>query len=165
MTLVDTGEDTHDRRPPASGSRDYVATTSAFCFTYGDGVADVDIGAAIAFHRAHGKLATRHRGAAARPLRRARASTAPQVTGFSEKPRGDGGWINGGFFVLSPEVHRPHRRRRDQSGSASRSSGLARDGELIGVRAHRLLAADGHAARQDPARGAVAAGAAPWKTG
>ena len=64
-----------------------------------------------------GKLATRDRGAAARPLRRARSSTATRVAGFTEKPQGDGGWINGGFFVLEPEVARLHRGRRHDLGA------------------------------------------------
>ena len=58
MTLVDTGERHDDRRAPASASPTTSSDEEAFCFTYGDGVADVDIAAAIAFHRAHGKLAT-----------------------------------------------------------------------------------------------------------
>jgi glucose-1-phosphate cytidylyltransferase len=102
VTLVDTGEDT------LTGGRlrrvrEYLRDEEAFCFTYGDGVADVDIGALIAFHRAHGKRAT---VTAVQPPGRygALALTGRQVTGFTEKPRGDGGLINGGFFVLSPSV-------------------------------------------------------------
>ena len=74
---------------------------------------------------AHGKLAT---VTAVRPPGRfgALELEATQVTGFTEKPRGDGGLINGGFFVLSPRVSRSHRRRRQQLGSASRSSGSPR---------------------------------------
>ncbi|OGT10152.1 MAG: glucose-1-phosphate cytidylyltransferase [Gallionellales bacterium RIFCSPLOWO2_12_FULL_59_22] len=102
VTLVDTGEDT------MTGGRlkrvaDYVKNQEAFCFTYGDGVADVDIGAAIAFHRTHGKLAT---VTAVQPPGRygSLALEGDAVRGFIEKPGGDGGWINGGFFVLSPKV-------------------------------------------------------------
>ncbi len=100
VTLVDTGEDT------LTGGRlrrvaDYVKDEEAFCFTYGDGVADIDITAEIAFHKRHGKWATI---AAVQPPGRygALQMDASRVTGFSEKPRGDGGLINGGFFVLSP---------------------------------------------------------------
>lgn len=100
VTLVDTGDDTQ------TGGRlrrvaDYVKDESAFCFTYGDGVSDVDIGALIAFHRGHGRLAT---VTAVQPPGRygALSLQGDEVTGFSEKPRGDGGLINGGFFVLSP---------------------------------------------------------------
>ena len=102
VTLVDTGEDT------LTGGRlkriaDYIKNEDAFCFTYGDGVSDVDIGASIEFHRKHKKLAT---VTAVLPPGRygALAREGDQVTGFVEKPRGDGGLINGGFFVLSPQV-------------------------------------------------------------
>lgn len=100
VTLVDTGEDT------LTGGRlkrvaDYVRDEEAFCFTYGDGVANVDIGALVAFHRAHGRQAT---VTAVQPPGRygALKMQGSTVNGFSEKPKGDGGWINGGFFVLSP---------------------------------------------------------------
>ena len=101
VTLVDTGEDT------LTGGRlkrvaNYIKDEGAFCFTYGDGVSDVDISASIGFHRRHGKLAT---VTAVLPPGRygALERTGDQVTGFVEKPRGDGGLINGGFFVLSPK--------------------------------------------------------------
>lgn len=101
VTLVDTGDDT------LTGGRlkrvsDYIRDEDAFCFTYGDGLSDVDISALIAFHRAHGKWAT---VTAVQPPGRYGAidrDDRNQVTGFTEKPRGDGGLINGGFFVLSP---------------------------------------------------------------
>ena len=102
VTLVDTGDDT------MTGGRlkrvvDYVKGEDEFCFTYGDGVADVDIAKSLVFHKQHGKLATI---TAVQPPGRYGAieRTNNQVTGFAEKPRGDGGLINGGFFVLSPKV-------------------------------------------------------------
>jgi glucose-1-phosphate cytidylyltransferase len=102
VTLVDTGEDT------LTGGRlkrvaPYVKDEAAFCFTYGDGVADVDIQAQIKFHANHGKLAT---VTAVQPPGRygALQLAGDQVHGFIEKPRGEGGLINGGFFVLSPKV-------------------------------------------------------------
>ena len=102
VTLVDTGEDT------LTGGRlkrvgEYIKNEEAFCFTYGDGVSDVNIAESIAFHRSHGKLAT---VTAVLPPGRygAIARQGNLVTGFVEKPRGDGGMINGGFFVLSPKV-------------------------------------------------------------
>jgi len=102
ITLVDTGEAT------MTGGRlrrvaDHVRNEEAFCFTYGDGVADIDITASIAFHKAHGKAATI---TAVKPAGRygALKTTGDQVMGFAEKPRGDGGMINGGFFVLNPSV-------------------------------------------------------------
>jgi glucose-1-phosphate cytidylyltransferase len=101
VTLVDTGDDT------MTGGRlkrvaDHLVREDAFCFTYGDGVSDIDISASIAFHRQHGKLAT---VTAVQPPGRYGAlnMVGDTVRGFTEKPRGDGGLINGGFFVLSPK--------------------------------------------------------------
>jgi len=101
VTLVDTGDDT------LTGGRlkrvaKHVQDEEAFCFTYGDGLADVDIGKLIAFHKSHGKKAT---VTAVQPPGRygALEKSGDRVTGFIEKPRGDGGLINGGFFVLSPK--------------------------------------------------------------
>lgn len=103
VTLVDTGENT------MTGGRlkrvkDYVKDDEAFCFTYGDGVADIDITRLIQFHQAHGKQATL---TATRPPGRYGAlkfGPNESVERFEEKPQGDGGWINGGYFVLSPQV-------------------------------------------------------------
>ncbi|MBC3917344.1 glucose-1-phosphate cytidylyltransferase [Undibacterium sp. CY18W] len=102
VTLVDTGEDTMTGGRLKRVAR-YLQNEEAFCFTYGDGVADLDIAASIAFHKAHGKLAT---VTAVLPPGRygALERDGDQVSGFTEKPRGDGGWINGGYFVLSPKV-------------------------------------------------------------
>jgi glucose-1-phosphate cytidylyltransferase len=101
VTLVDTGEET------LTGGRlkrvtDYVKDEKEFCFTYGDGLSDIDISAEIKFHRQHGKWAT---VTAVQPPGRygALQLEGTQVKGFMEKPRGDGGLINGGFFVLSPK--------------------------------------------------------------
>lgn len=101
VTLVDTGDSTQ------TGGRlrrvaDYVRD-DVFCMTYGDGVGDIDIGASIAFHRSHGGLATM---TATQPPGRfgALELEGNSVQRFLEKPHGDGGWINGGFFVLSPAV-------------------------------------------------------------
>lgn len=102
VTLVDTGEQT------MIGGRikriiPYIQDDEAFCLTYGDGVSDIDITESIAFHRREGRLATL---TAVQPPGRFGAVNfeGSRVTGFQEKPRGDGGWINGGFFVLSPKV-------------------------------------------------------------
>lgn len=102
VTLVDTGEDS------MTGGRlkrvaDHVRNEDAFLFTYGDGVGDIDVTASLAFHRAHGKHATL---TAAYPPGRfgALAIDGGQVTEFMEKPQGDGGMVNGGYFVLSPKV-------------------------------------------------------------
>ena len=103
VTLVDTGEET------MTGGRlkrvaDYVAGDESFCFTYGDGVSNVDIGRLIAFHREHGLQATL---TATYPPGRFGAldiANDRRIVSFKEKPKGDGGMINGGFFVLSPKV-------------------------------------------------------------
>ena len=102
VTLVDTGENTQTAGR-LKRVAEYIQDEEAFCFTYGDGVADVDVSAEIAFHKKHGKLAT---VVAVRPPGRygALELLGNQVTGFIEKPRGDGGLINGGFFILSPSV-------------------------------------------------------------
>jgi glucose-1-phosphate cytidylyltransferase len=101
VTLVETGAET------MTGGRlgrvmPYLADED-FCFTYGDGVADIDITALVAFHREQGVQATI---TAVQPAGRFGALDleAERVTGFEEKPRGDGAWTNGGFFVLSPSV-------------------------------------------------------------
>jgi glucose-1-phosphate cytidylyltransferase len=104
VTLVETGEAT------MTGGRlkrvlPYV-DGEEFCFTYGDGVADLDIAALLKFHRDHGRLAT---VTAVQPSGRFGAldiGDGELIRRYEEKPKGDGGWINGGFFVLSPEVAR-----------------------------------------------------------
>jgi glucose-1-phosphate cytidylyltransferase len=102
VTLVDTGAET------LTGGRlkrvrSYLNRDEAFCFTYGDGVSDVDIGALIQFHHRHGKLATL---TAIQPPGRFGVldMQGDAIKGFMEKPQGDGAWINGGFFVLQPEA-------------------------------------------------------------
>ena len=101
VTLVDTGENTMTggrlkRVKPFIGDDD-------FCFTYGDGLSNVDISAAIKFHKSQGTRATL---TAVQPPGRFGALDMKhnKVLNFLEKPQGDGGWINGGFFVLSPKV-------------------------------------------------------------
>lgn len=127
VTLVDTGEDT------LTGGRllrvaDYVRNEEAFCLTYGDGVSDVNIAAAIEFHYQHGKLAT---VTAVQPPGRygALQIAGSAVRGFTEKPPGDGGLINGGFFILSPKCL--SRIAGDQTTwEGEPLVGLAADGEL-----------------------------------
>jgi glucose-1-phosphate cytidylyltransferase len=102
ISLINTGESTMTggrlrQAIPHLGNDDY------FCLTYGDGVSDVDIGATIAFHKAHGKRAT---VTAVRPSSRFGQLDldGDDVRAFTEKPVEEGGWINGGFFVLSRDV-------------------------------------------------------------
>jgi len=102
ITLVDTGDQS------MTGGRlkrvaSYLKDDDMFCFTYGDGLADIDIGAQVAFHKKHGRLAT---VTAVQPPGRygVLLREGNKVVGFQEKPPGDGAWINGGFFVLNPAV-------------------------------------------------------------
>ncbi len=127
VTLVDTGELTLTGGRLKRIAR-YVENDPAFCVTYGDGVSDIDISAEIAFHKRHGRKAT---VAAVRPPGRfgALEKDGARVTGFMEKPRGDGGYINGGFFVLSPDCL--EYIDSDVSWEAQPMSELARDGELM----------------------------------
>ncbi len=102
VTLVETGADA------MTGGRlrrvmPYLEGDEDFCFTYGDGVADVDVTALVAFHRTQRVQATL---TAVQPAGRfgALGLEDDRITSFEEKPRGDGAWTNGGFFVLSPSV-------------------------------------------------------------
>ncbi len=149
VTLVDTGENT------MTGGRlkrvaDYLKNEEAFCFTYGDGVSDIDITAQLAFHKAHGKQATI---TSITPPGRYGAldMQGNQVKGFAEKKPGDGGAFNGGFFILSPKVI-------DQIKDDTRFMGK-RTAAKLGTqwRTHRLpprrfLATHGHPAREKYAR-------------
>lgn len=128
VTLIDTGEDT------MTGGRlrraaSHLENEEAFCFTYGDGVSDVNIGALVDFHFSHGKLAT---VTAVQPPGRYGAldRQGPAVFGFTEKPRGEAGWINGGFFVLSPKVL-PYIAGDSTAWEAEPLSDLAADGHLM----------------------------------
>lgn len=101
VTLIDTGEDT------ATGGRlkkvkDYIGNET-FCFTYGDGLSDINISTLVKFHKEQKRIATIT--AAQPPGRYGYMNIAgDKVTKFIEKPQGDGGWINGGFFVLEPKA-------------------------------------------------------------
>ena len=102
VTLVDTGDDS------GTGGRlkrvaNYLEGEDAFCMTYGDGVSNVDVAGSIAFHRTHGKLVT---VTAVQPPARfgGLEIEGTSIANFQEKPKGEGGWVNGGFFVLSPKV-------------------------------------------------------------
>lgn len=131
VTLVDTGEHS------LTGGRlkrvaPYLEGEDDFCFTYGDGLADVDIAATIDFHKSHGKQAT---VTAVRPPARfgALKIAGDDVEGFVEKPEGEAGYINGGFFVLSTKVL-DRIRGDDISWEREPLSGLASDGELKAFR-------------------------------
>lgn len=102
VTLVDTGEESMTGGR-LGRVRKYIENEDMFCFTYGDGVGDIDISASIEFHKTHGKYATL---TATYPPGRFGALDIKggRVLNFKEKPKGDGAMINGGFFVLSPKV-------------------------------------------------------------
>jgi glucose-1-phosphate cytidylyltransferase len=131
VTLVDTGPETMTGgRLKAVG--EYLLQDSPFCFTYGDGVASIDVSAQLAFHRQHGRKATIT--AVAPPGRfGALEFDDDHVRAFREKPAGDGGLINGGFFVLEPSVldliDGPHTIWEQEPLET-----LASSGELMGYR-------------------------------
>jgi glucose-1-phosphate cytidylyltransferase len=132
VTLVDTGDGTM-----TGGRLKRVATyldDETFCFTYGDGVADLDISRLIAFHREQGVLGTL---TAVQPPGRFGAfrlgEESTLIRGFREKPRGDGAWINGGFFVLEPGVL-DYIEGDDTVWEREPMEGLARDGQLAAFR-------------------------------
>jgi glucose-1-phosphate cytidylyltransferase len=130
VTLIDTGEQTMTggrlrRVLPYVGEED-------FCFTYGDGVSDLDVAALIAFHRRQGALAT---VTAVQPPGRFGAldMDGERVSHFEEKPRGDGAWMNGGFFVLSPRIGR-YLDGDETVWEQEPMRALARDGQLASYR-------------------------------
>jgi glucose-1-phosphate cytidylyltransferase len=133
VTLIDTGELT------MTGGRlkrvsDYVKNEECFCFTYGDGVGDINISELIDFHKKHKKLATL---TATLPPGRFGALNIldDQIINFEEKPRGDGALINGGYFVLSPKVI--DRIADDESiWEQEPLKGLAKDGHLMSFKHH-----------------------------
>ncbi|MGW8192434.1 glucose-1-phosphate cytidylyltransferase [Sphingomonas hankookensis] len=133
VTLVDTGDDsmTGGRLKRV---REHVKDQEFFFFTYGDGVGDIDIAKSIEFHRAHGKLATM---TATYPPGRFGALEIQngQVTHFLEKPQGDGGMINGGYFVLSPKVI-DYVENDDTIWEQEPLRNLANDGQLMAFEHH-----------------------------
>ena len=155
VTLVDTGDET------MTGGRlkrvgEYVANEDVFCLTYGDGIADVDISREIGFHRAHGRLAT---VTAVKPPGRYGALQMDhgKVSGFVEKPPGDGGLISGGFFVLSPKCL-DLIEGDDTPWEGAPLAELAKAGQLMAFEHAGFLAAHGYTSRSQPARRVVGLG-------
>ncbi|MGY4594590.1 hypothetical protein ACVWXL_002336 [Bradyrhizobium sp. GM22.5] len=145
VTLIDTGEET------MIGGRikrilPFLAKDEAFCVTYGDGVSDINITESITFHRREGRLAT---VTATQPPGRFGAINydGTRVTGFQEKPRGDGGWINGGFFVLSPKIGN-YVEGDATIWEREPMINLAKDGQMSVFFHDGFLASDGYVARQ-----------------
>jgi glucose-1-phosphate cytidylyltransferase len=160
VTLVDTGETTLTAGRLKRVAR-YIEDEDAFFFTYGDGVADIDMAAQLAFHRGHGKWAT---VASVLPPGRygALLTEGDRVMGFVEKPRGDGGSINGGFFVLSPKVL-GHIEGDASSWEGEPLARLAREGQLMAY-AHRGFWQPMDTLRDKNLLEELwAGGAAPWK--
>lgn len=161
VTLVDTGEDT------STGGRlkrvaKYIEHDEAFCFTYGDGVSDVDISEEIAFHHRHGKWAT---VTAVQPPGRygALQMAGEKVRSFTEKPLGDGGYINGGFFVLSPKCL--GLIEGDQTGWESDPlSRLVELGQLMAFQHHGFWQPMDTLREKNQLEELWVTGKAPWKT-
>jgi len=160
VTLVDTGPETMTGGRLKRVAR-YLDPGEPFFFTYGDGVADVDLAALAAFHRAHGKQAT---VTAVSPPGRygALEIDAGQVRRFVEKPPGDNGLINGGFFVLQPQVV-------DRIGGdaevfeAGPLEGLARDRQLMAFRHDGFWAAMDTLRDKNHLEALWESGTAPWR--
>lgn len=161
VTLVDTGDES------MTGGRlrrvaDYVRDESAFCFTYGDGVGDINIAETIRFHHSHGKAATL---TATFPPGRFGALDIQQrqVMSFREKPKGDGAMINGGFFVLSPKVL-DYIDGDDSVWEQAPLMGLAADGQLMAYEHSGFWQPMDTLRDKHLLEELWASGQAPWKT-
>jgi glucose-1-phosphate cytidylyltransferase len=161
VTLVDTGEHS------MTGGRlrrvaEYVKDDEAFCFTYGDGVGDIDIANSIRFHKEHGKAATL---TATYPPGRFGALDIQnkQVMNFKEKPKGDGAMINGGFFVLTPRVL-DYLIDDSTIWEQEPLMGLAEDGELMAYEHQGFWQPMDTLRDKNLLEELWEAGNAPWKT-
>lgn len=161
VTLVDTGDDS------MTGGRlrrvaEYVRDEKEFCFTYGDGVGDIDITASIQFHRQHGKAATL---TATYPPGRFGALDIKnkQVMSFKEKPKGDGAMINGGFFVLSPDVLK-YLENDSTVWEQQPLQELASDGQLMAYEHHGFWQPMDTLRDKNYLEDLWASGKAPWKS-
>jgi glucose-1-phosphate cytidylyltransferase len=161
ITLIDTGEGT------LTGGRlkrvvDYVEGEDEFCMTYGDGLSDIDISATITFHREHGRLAT---VTAVKPPGRfgALELEGQRVTSFMEKPTGDEGLINGGFFVLDPRcldlIEGDDTRWEDEP-----LTRLAAEDQLRAYEHHGFWQPMDTVRERNLLEDLWASGGAPWKT-
>jgi glucose-1-phosphate cytidylyltransferase len=160
ITLVDTGENT------MTGGRlrriaHYLDGENDFCMTYGDGLSNVNIAALIATHHSHGLNAT---VTAVGPPGRygALEMEGSKVTGFAEKPRGDGGLINGGFFVLKPSVI-DYIDGDDTPWEADPLERLASNGQLAAFEHHGFWQPMDTLREKNLLEGLWESGHAPWK--
>jgi glucose-1-phosphate cytidylyltransferase len=160
ITLIDTGQDTMTGGR-VKRIRPYVGDQT-FCLTYGDGLADIDITQEIAFHRAHGKLAT---VAAVQPPGRfgvLNIGEHANVSSFEEKPQDEIGWINGGFFVLEPSAI-DYIDGDDTSFERAPLANLARDGQLMAFHHHGFWRPCDTLRDKRELQALWDAGKAPWK--
>lgn len=160
VTLVDTGDNS------MTGGRlgrvaNYIKDDEAFCFTYGDGVGDIDISATIDFHRSHGKAATL---TSTYPPGRFGALDIQdrQVKSFKEKPKGDGAVVNGGFFVLSPKVL-SYLKDDSTIWEQEPLMQLAEDGQLMAYQHHGFWQPMDTLHDKQTLENLWASGKAPWK--
>lgn len=161
VTVVDTGATT------MTGGRlkrilPYVRDEEMFCFTYGDGVSDVNIGSLIEFHRKHGKAATL---TATQPTGKFGALEIRNdglITEFTEKPRGDGRWVNGGFFVLSPKVV-DYIQSDETSWEREPMEQLSREGQVVAFKHTGFWQPMDTLHDKNLLEGLWSTGNAPWK--
>lgn len=162
VTLVDTGESTMTGGR-IQRIRQYVEGED-FCLTYGDGVGNVDISALISFHREQGALVTL---TAVQPPGRFGVINIDhggvKVTGFQEKPRGEGGWINGGFFVLSPKIF-DHINGDNSVWEKEPLERMSRDGRVAAYLHHGFWQAMDTLRDKNHLEELWASAQAPWKT-
>jgi glucose-1-phosphate cytidylyltransferase len=162
VTLVDTGEITMTGGR-LKRVRDYVKDEGAFCFTYGDGVGNVDITQLIKFHQAHGKQATLTATRLPGRYGALKFGSGDLVENFQEKPDGDGSWINGGFFVLNPKVI--DRIQQDcTTWEREPLDGLAKDGELVAFKHDGFWQPMDTLREKNLLNELWDSGKAPWKT-
>jgi len=161
VTLVDTGSET------MTGGRlrralPYVENEERFCFTYGDGVADVDVTAVIDFHKSHGKLVSL---TAAQPTGRFGSLSIDEdstLLSFAEKPKGDGRWVNAGFFVLSPKIG-AYLKDDTTIWEGEPMETLAREGNVVAYKHPGFWQAMDTVHDKAVLDGLWNSGAAPWK--
>jgi glucose-1-phosphate cytidylyltransferase len=158
--LVDTGLHTQTGGR-LKRLRKWLGADDNFCFTYGDGVADIDIKALLRFHESHGKLATVT--TVRSPARFGRiVFKSDQVTRFHEKPEAGEGWINGGFFVLNARAL-DYIDGDDTVWEQQAVEGLARDGQLMGYRHHGFWSCMDTLKEKNLLEDLWRSGKAPWK--
>lgn len=160
ITLIDTGQDTMTGGR-VKRVREYLGNET-FCLTYGDGLADIDISAELAFHRSHGKLAT---VAAVQPPGRfgvLKLGEKSNVSSFEEKPQDEIGWINGGFFILEP-LAIDYIESDATSFEREPLANLARDGQLMAFQHHGFWQPCDTLRDKRELQSLWDAGKAPWK--